>query len=84
MINKINNLCDEFYEKIVDIRHKIHMYTEVGYEEFKTSKLIADTFINLDIELKINVAKTDVVGLIKGKYPGKTILIRAYMDALRV
>ncbi len=23
MINKINNLCDEFYEKIVDIRHKI-------------------------------------------------------------
>ena len=31
MINKINNLCDEFYEKIVDIRPKIHMYTEVGY-----------------------------------------------------
>ena len=84
MINKINNLCDEFYEKIVDIRPKIHMYTEVGYEEFKTSKLIADTFINLCIELKTNASKTDIVGLIKGKYPGKTILIRAYMDALRV
>ena len=49
MINKINNLCDEFYEKIVDIRPKIHMYTEVGYEEFKTSKLIADTFIKESI-----------------------------------
>lgn len=84
MINKINNLCDEFYEKIVDIRHKIHMYPEVGYEEFKTSKLIADTLINLGIEVKTNVAKTGVVGLIKGKYPGKTILLRADMDALRV
>ena len=60
------------------------MYTEVEYGELKTSKLIADTFINLGIELKTNVAKTDIVGLIKCKYPGKTILIRAYMDALRV
>ena len=34
------------------------MYTEVEYGEFKTSKLIADTFINLGIELKTRPIKT--------------------------
>lgn len=84
MINRINELCEKYYSNIVGIRHELHMHPEVGYAEFKTSKLIADTLTDLGIEVKTNVAKTGVVGLIKGKYPGKTILLRADMDALRV
>lgn len=84
MENILNNLCDKHYEKIVQIRHQLHMYPEVGYEEFKTSSLIADELKKLNLEVNTNIAKTGVVALLKGKYPGKTILLRADMDALRI
>lgn len=60
------------------------MYPEVGYDEFNTSKLVISDLKKLNLEIKTNVAKTGVIALLKGKYPGKTILIRADMDALRV
>ncbi|MCR1823108.1 MULTISPECIES: hypothetical protein [Terrisporobacter] len=60
------------------------MYPEVGYDEFNTSKLVISELKKLNLEIKTNVAKTGVITLLKGKYPGKTILIRADMDALRV
>lgn len=83
MIN-IKQLSEKHYEKIRDIRHEVHMYPEEGFKEYKTSNLIIHELEKLNIEVKANVAKTGVVGLIKGKYPGKTILLRADMDALRV
>ena len=84
MVNKINELCEKYYDKIVEIRHHLHMYPEVGYEEFNTSKLVYNELKNLNLEVKTNVAKTGIIALLKGKYPGKTILLRADMDALRV
>ena len=65
MVNKINELCEKYYSNIVDIRHELHKNPEVGYEEFKTSNLVADTLKNLGIEVQTNVAKTGVIGLIK-------------------
>ena len=61
MINRINELCEKYYSNIVSIRHELHMHPEVGYAEFKTSKLIADTLTDLRIEVQTNVAKTGVV-----------------------
>ena len=84
MVNKINELCEKYYEEIVRIRHQLHMYPELGYSEFKTSELVATELKKLNLEVKQNVAKTGVVALLRGKYPGKTILLRADMDALRV
>ena len=84
MTNIIINLCEKYYERMVQIRHQLHMYPEVGYEEFKTSSLIADELRKLNFEVQTNVAKTGVVALLKGKYPGKTVLLRADMDALHV
>ncbi len=84
MVNKINELCEKYYDKMVEIRHTLHMYPEVGFNEFNTSKLIATKLKELNFEVKENIAKTGVIGLLRGKYPGKTILLRADMDALRV
>ena len=84
MINQINELCEKYYDRIVEIRHELHMHPEVGYEEFYTSQLVADELSKLNLEVKTNVAKTGVIALLRGKYPGKTILLRADMDALRV
>lgn len=80
----IKDLSLKYYDKVVKLRHLIHMYPELAFEEVKTSKLVAEELKNLDIEVTEGVAKTGVVGLIQGKQPGKTLLLRADMDALAV
>ncbi len=80
----INLIGDKYLTEVVRLRELIHMYPEGGFEEEKTSKLVVDTLNKLDIEVTENVAKTGVVGLIKGKHSGKTILLRADMDALKL
>ncbi|NCW88760.1 MAG: amidohydrolase, partial [Chitinophagia bacterium] len=59
-----------------------HKYPELGNREFKTAKLVADHLRSLGIEVKEGVAKTGVVGLLKGGKPGPCIALRADMDAL--
>ena len=84
MNQKLEDLWEKHYERVYEIRHQIHMHPEVGFEEYETSKLIASELEKLGIEVTKNVAKTGVVGLIKGGLPGKTVALRADMDALRV
>jgi len=69
-------------EKLIKIRRDIHAHPEIGLEEVRTSQLIADKLESLGIQVKRGVGKTGVVGLLKGKYQGKTILLRADMDCL--
>lgn len=84
MIEKISVLSDKYYERTKYIRHLIHMYPEDGFAEFKTSKIIIEELEKLGIEVQSNVAKTGVVGLLKGNHPGKTVMLRADMDALKL
>lgn len=84
MAKDINLIAQKHLAKVIELRELIHMYPEDGYCEFKTSKLVADTLKELGIEVQENVAKTGVIGLIKGKYEGKTVLLRADMDALKL
>lgn len=81
---RINELADKYFKDISRIREEIHMYPEVGFEEFKTSELICSELEKMGIEYTKNIAKTGVVGIIKGKHPGKTVLLRADMDALLI
>lgn len=84
MNQKLNDLWEKYYKKVYDIRHQIHMNPELGFEEYETSKLVSSELEKLGIEVTKNVAKTGVLGLIKGGYPGKTVALRADMDALRI
>ncbi|OON95918.1 MAG: N-acyl-L-amino acid amidohydrolase [Epulopiscium sp. Nele67-Bin005] len=80
----INLIGDKYLDEVVTLRELIHMYPEDGFLEFKTSQMVADVLEGLGLEVTKNVAKTGVVGLLKGKYEGKTILLRADMDALKL
>lgn len=71
----------ELEEELINLRRDFHMYPELGYQEFRTSKIVYDYLKDLGLEVK-NVAKTGVIGLLKGEQPGKTIILRADMDAL--
>jgi amidohydrolase len=60
------------------------MYPELGFEEVETSKLVSGWLRQFGLEVKTGIAKTGVVGLLRGKEPGKTVAIRADMDALPI
>lgn len=81
---KVVEFSQKNYDRIVELRHKFHMYPETAFEEFETAKTVVEELKRLNIEVSSNIAKTGVVGLIKGGYPGKTVLLRADMDALAI
>ena len=80
----LDKQLEPLMEKVIDWRHDIHQYPELGNREFRTSKKIADHLVSLGIEIETKIAYTGIVGLIKGGMPGPTIALRADMDALPV
>ncbi|MCK4410454.1 MAG: amidohydrolase, partial [Candidatus Eisenbacteria sp.] len=70
--------------KLSRIRRHIHMYPELAYQETRTSELVAKTLRQMGLEVETGVAKTGVVGLLKGGRPGKTVALRGDMDALPI
>lgn len=71
-------------DELIRIRRDIHAHPEIGFKERRTSELIKRELEKLGIEVTANVGVTGVVGLLKGRNPGKTLLIRADMDCLRI
>ncbi len=70
--------------KCIEWRRDFHKNPELGNREFRTAKIIADHLKKLGIETKENVAKTGVVGILKGGKPGPCIALRADIDALPI
>ena len=79
---EILEIAKNIQERLVEIRRDIHAHPELGLQETRTGALVAEILKSLDIEVQTGVGETGVVGLLKGKMPGKTILLRADMDCL--
>jgi amidohydrolase len=80
----IDKLSNDIEGKVVEWRRHIHENPELSNREFNTAKYIAKHLRSLGIEVQEGVAKTGVVGLLKGDLPGKVVALRADMDALPV
>jgi amidohydrolase len=79
VIERIQDYADE----LVAIRHDIHAHPEIGFEEVRTSGLVAEKLASWGIEVHRGIGKTGVVGVLKGKKgTGRAIGLRADMDAL--
>lgn len=75
---EVNNI----YEQARDWRRQIHMHPELAFNEHKTSELVAKCLENAGIDYIRLPDSTAIVGILKGGKPGKTIALRADMDAL--
>jgi amidohydrolase len=84
MKEKINTAADKIETKCISWRRDFHENPELGNNEVRTAKLVADHLRSLGIEVKEKVGKTGVVGVLKGAKPGKCIALRADMDALPI
>ena len=69
-------------ESIISTRRDIHQHPELAFNEHRTAKLVAERLKSLGIDVQTDVGKTGVVGTLRGKNSGKTIALRADMDAL--
>ncbi|MDR0406057.1 MAG: amidohydrolase [Clostridiales bacterium] len=78
MIQYIENLAPE----LIQLRRTLHQYPELGFQEFQTAKLIEERLERLGVEDIRRVAGTGVTGIVRGSCEGKTLLLRADIDAL--
>jgi hippurate hydrolase len=73
-----------FQADLVHIRRDIHANPELAFEETRTSQIVADKLAEWGIEVHRGIARTGLVGVIKGKQSssGRTVGLRADMDCL--
>ncbi len=81
---KLDQQAKEIEPKLIEWRRQFHQYPELSNQEFKTGKKIADYLKSLGMEVQYPVAKTGVLGILKGSKPGPVVALRADMDALPV
>jgi amidohydrolase len=81
----VKNYSREFLPEMIGIRRAIHENPELSFQEFETAERIAEFLRKNEIEFIKGVAKTGIVGLIRGSNPDKrTVALRADMDALPI
>jgi amidohydrolase len=72
------------HEGLTALRRDLHANPELGFEEHRTAALVAERMKSFGIEVHTGIGKTGVVGVIRGRgdKPGRSIGLRADMDAL--
>jgi amidohydrolase len=71
-------------DQLVRDRRHLHAHPELAFEEHETAAFVAERLRSLGVEARTGVGKTGVVGVIRGRRPDRTVLLRADMDALPI
>ncbi|WP_147387025.1 amidohydrolase [Fusobacterium polymorphum] len=79
----VKDITKKYKDYIIEKRRYFHMNPEPSFNEYNTSKVVQEELKKLEIPFEI-FAKTGIIATIKGKNSGKTVLLRADMDALEV
>ncbi len=75
-----------FHDELTALRRDIHAHPELGFNENRTSDLVARSLVALGYEVHRGIGKTGVVGVLEGRRntSGRSIGLRADMDALPI
>ncbi|MBL4849650.1 MAG: amidohydrolase [Planctomycetes bacterium] len=77
-------LSSEESERLVATRRDLHAHPELAYLETRTAQIVAERLAAAGYTIQTGVAQTGVVARLCGSQPGKTLLLRADMDALPI
>lgn len=80
---KVGELAKKYEGQVIAWRREFHENPELSWEEVRTGNRICEELKRMNIKVK-RVAKTGVLGVLKGDKSGKTVALRADMDALPV
>jgi len=80
----IRETIAELTPSLIDMRRDFHRHPEMGFQEVRTSAKLAEFLEGLGLEVTRGIAQTGVVASLKGAKPGKTVLVRADIDALPI
>jgi len=78
---KVNDI-KQYEQYIIEKRRDIHMHPEPGFKEFRTSALIEKELLEFGYSVETGIGVTGIVATLVGNKKGKTILLRADIDAL--
>jgi amidohydrolase len=70
--------------ELVALRKRLHEHPELAFEEHETAKAVGAFLGKLKIPFQTGIGKTGIVALLEGAGPGRTVGIRADMDALPI
>jgi amidohydrolase len=84
MKSATRNLSEADLQELVAVRRDLHAHPETAFEEVRTSALVAEKLRALGLAPRTGVGRTGVLATVKGGRPGKTVLLRADMDALPI
>jgi amidohydrolase len=81
---EIKAAAERLTPALVEVRRDIHRHPELGNREVRTGALVAERLRALGLEVRHPVAKTGVVGVLRGGRPGPVVAVRADLDALPI
>jgi amidohydrolase len=84
LIGRIKSLAESNYAQVVDIRRHLHAHPELSFEEHSTAVFIEQKLAEMGITGVVRKANTGVTFALQGRQPGKTIALRADIDALPI
>ncbi|MDQ6931788.1 MAG: amidohydrolase [Candidatus Eremiobacteraeota bacterium] len=71
-------------QEVIALRRDFHAHPELGFEETRTARIVAERLRTLGFEVHSGIATTGVVGVLRGALPGRTVMLRADMDGLPI
>ena len=82
--HRIAAIAGRLAPRLAHLRKTLHQHPELAFEEHETARAVAEFLQGLGLSVKTGVGKTGVVATLQGARPGRTIGIRADMDALPI
>ncbi|MBR3948772.1 MAG: amidohydrolase [Clostridia bacterium] len=79
----IKKECENTFEEIVEIRRELHRFPEMGNSEFRTTEIIMNCLDKWGVKYE-RLLETGVVATVEGAKGGKTVALRADIDALPI
>ena len=80
----IDQEVERLTPQLIEDRRYFHQHPELAFQEENTARVVAQRLRELGLEVRTGVGRTGVVGVLRGGRPGRTVLLRADMDALPI